>query len=215
MRHRALSAAVAVASCMHASPAAGDAPARRVELGASLGYGLPLGDAERGSRVSDTTFGDLLLAVDAGYRLTRRVGIAVHAHYGIAIPTLCATASDCEASLGSDVGLELVARFYPPRMGPFAPLVDVGMGYEWLTTRLVDSGAESSRSYSGPVFVAARLVAPVALGERWSLGPVLDGSYGTFTSFGLRTTAQSFSGDVPWRSPHAWLSFGIRAGVVF
>lgn len=215
MRCIAICAAVVLASVMHASPAAGDELGRRVEIGASLGYGLPFGDAERGSRVSDTTFGDVLLGVDAGYRLTRRVGVAVHAHYGIGVPTLCATASDCEASLGSDIGLELVARYHAPRIGPFAPQIDLGMGYEWLTTRLVDSGAQSARSYAGPVFVTARVTAPLGLGERWSVGPVLDGSYGTFTAFTLRTTAQSFSGDVPWRSPHVWLSLGVRAGLVF
>lgn len=215
MRRLVLSAVVAAASLLRAPPAAADELRRRVEIGASVGYGLPFGDAERGSRVSDTTFGDLLLGVDAGYRLTRRVGVAVHAHYGIGVPTLCATASDCEASLGSDVGLELVARFHAPRIGPFAPRVDLGMGYEWLTTRLVDGGAQSARSYAGPVFVTTRVEAPVDLGARWSIGPVLDASYGTFTSFTLRTTAQSFSGDVPWRSPHAWVSLGLRVGLVF
>jgi hypothetical protein len=200
---------------VHSRPAAGDALARRVEVGASLGYGAPVGNAERGSRVSDTTFGDVFFAADAGYRLTRIVGVAVRARYGLVIPTLCATASDCEASLGSDVALDLVARFHTPRIGPFQPLADVGLGYEWLTTRLVDSGAQSARSYGGPVLLVTRVAAPAALGDRWSFGPVLEASYGTFTSFELRTTARSFSGDVPWRTPHAWLSLGVRVGLTF
>jgi hypothetical protein len=135
--------------------------------------------------------------------------------YGVTIPTLCASASDCQASLGSDFALGAAARFHVPRVWLVSPFVDVGLGYEWLTTRLVDAGATSTRSYGGPVLADLQLAAPFTLGERWSLGPVLGASLGTFTHYDLRTNALSPSGDVPSRGVHAWLSLGARLGLSF
>jgi hypothetical protein len=199
-----------------ASPAAAaDSTPRPFEVGASIGYVAPLGYAERGSKVSDTSFGGVPLALEVAYRLTSRVGIVVHAQYALMVPTLCANASDCEASLGSDVDVDLAARFRGPKLGPFVPLFDLGLGYEWLTTRLVDANAQSTRGYAGPLLLVTRVALPLRLADRWTLGPVAGASLGTFTSFDLRTTAQALSGDVPWRAPHAWLSLGVRLGFAF
>jgi hypothetical protein len=203
-----------VALSLLASSAAAEEPRpRQLDLAASTGYAAPFGEAERGSRVSDTAFGAVPFAIDAGYRLTRYVGIAVRARYSVTIPTLCQSASDCEASLGSDTALNLSARLYLPRIGSVAPLADVGLGYEWLTTRLVDAGATSTRSYGGPVLLALQAAAPVSLGERWTLGPALDVWLGTFTRYDLETNARSPAGNVPVRAVHAWLSLGIRLGL--
>jgi hypothetical protein len=186
---------------------------RGIELAGALGYAAPLASAEKGSRVSDSAFGSPTFALDAGYRLTSFVGVALHAAYGVTIPTLCQNASGCEASLGSDFTLELAARLHVPRLGPFEPLVDVGLGYEWLTTRLVDAGVSSGRAYNGPVLLVTQIAAPLRLGERWTFGPVVGAAAGTFTRFGLQTPAQSLSGDVPQRAPHGWLTVGVRLGV--
>jgi hypothetical protein len=204
---------VLLAVALVASPvAAQEPPSRRIDLGASAGYAAPVGEAERGSRVSDTAFGSVPFGVDASYRMTPSVGVAAHARYAVTIPTLCQSASDCEASLGSDTALTLSARVYLPRIGRVVPLADVGFGYEWLWTRLVDAGAVSTRSYGGPVLLALRVAAPILLGERWTLGPVLDASLGTFTSYALGTNAASPAGDVAARAVHAWLSAAVRLG---
>jgi hypothetical protein len=192
--------------------AAEDSSPRRIQLAVSAGYAAPFGEAERGSRVSDTAFGGAPLALDAAYRVTSFVGIAVLGRYSVTIPTLCSSASDCEASLGSDAALAIAARFYVPRVWLISPLVDVGMGYEWLTTRLVDAGATSTRSYGGPVLLSVQLAAPFHLGERWTLGPALGATLGAFTGYELRTNAQSPAGNVPARAPHEWLSLGVRVG---
>jgi hypothetical protein len=212
MRVRGFPTLVAL-SLVASSASAEGPPPRRFELGASAGYAAPFGEAERGSRVSDTAFGAVPFAIDASYRVTPFVGVAARVRYGVTIPTLCQSASDCEASLGSDTGLSLTVRLHLPRIGRIAPLADVGLGYEWLTTRLVDAGASSTRSYGGPVLFALQLAAPVSLGERWTLGPALDASLGTFTGYDLVTNAQSPMGDVPVRALHAWLSLGVRLGL--
>jgi hypothetical protein len=164
--------------------------------------------------VSDTTFADVPIAFDAGYRLTRLLAIAAHVSYGVAVPTLCRSVSDCEASLGSDVALTIAGRIYLPQTGPFAALVDVGIGYEWLTTRLAEAGATSTRAYQGPVLFSMQITAPIRLGRRWTLGPFAGASFGTFTTYSLQTNARPLSGDVPARAVHGWLSLGLRVGLV-
>jgi hypothetical protein len=196
-----------------AIPAAAQAPPPRpFELAASLGCAAPVGSAERGSRVSDTTFAAVPFAFEVGYRLTRLLGVVAYGRYGVGIPTLCRSASDCESSLGSDVALEIAARLYVPHIGPVAGLVDAGVGYEWLATRLVDASGTSARAYRGPVLFSIRLAAPLRLGRSWTIGPVAGASLGTFTTYRLETNALSPSGDVPARAVHAWLSLSIRVG---
>jgi hypothetical protein len=176
------------------------------ELGAGLGYAAPVGSAERGARVSDTTFGQVPISFHGAYRILDRVGVVARLQYGVAIPTQCASASECQSSLGSDVVLSLGARFALPRV-----IADASVGYEWLTTKLVDGDATSTRAYHGPV-LAVEVVAPFALGKRWTLGPALGASVGTFTSYALETNALSPSGGVPDRAWHAWLSVAVRVG---
>jgi hypothetical protein len=175
-----------------------------------MGYAAPIGSAEQGSRIGDTAFGNVPFALEGAYRLTPAVGVSAHAQYGVAIPTLCESAADCEASLGSDVAAELGARFYIPHVGPLVPLVDIGLGYEWLTTRLVDAGAKSTRAYDGPLLFAVQVAAPLVLGKHWTLGPVFGASLGTFTRYSLETSAWTFSGAVSAHALHGWVSTAIR-----
>ena len=183
---------------------------RPLELAATLGYSVPIGDSERGGRVSDTTFGAVPLAIDVGYRFASRVGVAARLQYGIGVPTLCQTAGDCVSSLGSDVAAVLGARVYLPEHGPLAPRTEVGIGYEWLTTRRSDSGAHSIRAYNGPVLFWLEIAAPLRFGSHWSFGPAASMAVGTFTTRSLETNVASASGDVPERGVHAWISFGGR-----
>jgi hypothetical protein len=188
---------------------------RPFELAASIGYAAPLGDAELGGRLSDTTFGAVPVALDAAYRLAPRVGLAAHLQYGVGVPTLCHTASDCVSSLGSDTVAAIAARIYLPASRAIAPFADVGIGYEWLTTRLSDSGAHSTRAFSGPVLSWLGLVAPLRVAGHWSIGPVANLTLGTFTRDSLETNLGSNSGSVTARGIHAWASLSVRLAYTF
>ena len=199
-----------VVSLVPCSGMADEQPPQSIELAVTLGYAVPIGDSERGGRVSDTTFGVVPLAIDMGYRFVSRVGVAARVQYGIGVPTLCQTAGDCVSSLGTDVAAVLEARVYLPEPGPFAPRTEVGIGYEWLTTRRSDSGAHSKRAYSGPVPLWLEFVAPLRLAGHWLFGPAVGIAVGTFTARSLETNVASTSGDVPERGMHAWISLGGR-----
>jgi hypothetical protein len=208
-------AAAGASWLLPASAAADDPSSKRLEVGLSLAYAAPIGDAERGGRVRDTTFGATPIALDAAYRLLPRIGIAARLQYGVGIPTLCQTASDCESSLGGDSIVLLGARFHLPRLGPLAPVADAGVGYEWLTTRLSDSGALSTRAYNGPILFWTWIDAAFRLGDRWTLGPAVGMTVGTFTTYSLETGARAFSGNVPARAVHAWIFFGPRLSLAW
>lgn len=190
-------------------------PERRFGVGASVGFALPIGSAESGSRMSDMTYGVVPLDLDAVYRLTRYFGLGAWFRYGVLIPTLCATANDCEKSLGSDIALEIRARFFLPHLGPAHPEADAGIGYEWFASKLADRGVTSIREYHGPVLFSATVAAPFRLSSRWMLGPFVGASIGTFTNWSLAAPGIEEDASVRERSLHAWLSVGGRGSFVF
>ncbi len=207
---------LALASSLIATVArAGEPDARRIEIGASLGYDLPVGSSERGAHASDTTFGLVPLQIDAAYRWTDRIGVVLAGRYAFGIPRLCAGTGDCIASLGRDIVVSVRARFVLPRVGPVAPRVDAGIGYEWWTSRLADGGATSMRAYDGPLAFVGEMAAPFPVGARVNVGPVLGASVGSFTSYRVESGAVDVHGSVPARTLHAWLSLTVRVGMSF
>jgi hypothetical protein len=190
-------------------------PARLFDVGASLGYAIPLGSAETGSRVSDTTYGIVPVELDAVYRLTVGVGVGAWVRYGASIPTLCTTANDCESSIGRDIAVAARVRFFLPRLGPLRLIADAGVGYEWFASKLTDGGATSTRAYRGPLLFTGSVASPFHLSARWTLGPVVGATVGTFTNRSLESPAIDENAAVHGRSVHAWLSLGARLAMSF
>jgi hypothetical protein len=186
-----------------------------VEVGAAVAYAAPVGSAEAGSRIRDTAFGVGAIDGDVSYRFTRTLGAVVWGRYGGAIPTLCATASDCVASLGRDIELAARARVYLPTLLRFEPHADAGVGFEWFMTKLSDVGATSRRSFAGPIGLSLQVAMPWRISERWSIGPVADGSFGVFTTSSLDTPSFTRDRGTDGRAVHGWLSIAVRTAVRF
>jgi hypothetical protein len=186
-----------------------------VEIGASVAYAAPVGSAEAGSRLSDTAIGAATIEADASYRFTRALGAVVWGRYAAAIPTLCANTSDCTASLGREVAIAARARVFFPTFARFEPRADAGIGFEWLMTKLSDSGATSRRSFSGPLAFSLEIGAPWRLSETWSIGPVAAASLGVFTSSTLETPSFANDRGTDGRTIHGWMSIALRTAVRF
>jgi hypothetical protein len=183
-----------------------------VELGGSLGYAFPSGVLERGSRVRDVTFGAPLVSVDGAARVHPLLSLGAGLSYGIVIPTLCVTASDCTASTGHDFVTTLLARFHLGRWRAFEPSVDGALGYEWLGVGLSDEGVSSRRAYRG--FVAAfagdamlRVSPRVALGVRFELRG------GTFHRASLVAPGVDVSRPTDGDGLHFWPILAFRVAV--
>jgi len=185
-----------------------------VQLGAELGYSFPLGDLERGSKVRDVVHGIVPLGVEVGYRWNRRVSLVVEGAYAIGIPTLCATASDCTASLGHDIRLGVGGRFAFPRVGPVLPQVRATFGYEWFLSELTDNGVTSGRSYHGPILASVQAFGNFG-SENGGIGPFAAASAGIFSRRTLDTPAFTSTTAVDAAGLHVWCELGVRGAYSF
>ena len=208
MRYAFIPFAAAIAVSARTSTARGDAT--RVQTGASLGYAFPAGALERGSKVSDVTYGLTELRIDGAYRLSPAWLIGLAVGYGVAIPKLCATSSDCVSSLGHDVTLGALGRWRVGVWKTFEPSVDIELGYEWFKANSTDNGATSSRAYRG-WYASLAAFGAFRLSRRFILGPVLATTGGIFQNAAFEAPGVSTSHGTDGALPHLWLRLGVRA----
>jgi hypothetical protein len=184
--------------------------ASRVTVSAALGYAYPIGSTERGNDTRDVSFGLVPLSLTGAYDLGKSWSTQLRVNYAANIPTLCSSGSDCIASLGHDFGLQIgIGRVFP-QWRSFTAQLELYFGWEWLSTRLTDSGVTASRSWNGPsaaldVFVDLRSRGP------WSFGPAIGVSGGVFTHYELETPAGQTSGATTI-AMHAWPRITFRIG---
>ncbi len=211
---RVLSCAALVGFLIAGHAARGDvpsakAPRRAIVIGAELGYAFPLGALERGSELADVVHGLVPLGIEGGYHFTTRASLVAYAHYAKGIPTLCATASDCFASLGHDIAVGVGGRFLLPRVGPVGPEIRAVFGYEWFRSELSDHGVTSGRMYRGPLLTTVQAFGNVGSDER-AVGPFVAMSAGIFSHRSLETPAFETSSFVDRAALHLWLEVGLR-----
>lgn len=179
-----------------------------LQVGGHVGWAFPAGALERGSRTSDLTFGTPLFGFDVVQRVSPRIGLGAAFSYGVVIPTLCA-ASDCTSSLGRDVALTVVGRFAVAEWRKVEAGIDVGVGYEWLSTKLSDSGTTSRRTYRG---FAGQLDADLLLrvSAHVRLGPRLELRGGNFHRVSLDAPGIDASGPTEGTTFHLWPAIAFR-----
>ena len=187
---------------------------RRSQLGIDLGYAFPAGSAERGADLSDVTFGIIEGGIDGAYRVHDRWSVGVAAHYGVAIPTLCSSSSECKASLGHDIRVGALGRVVVGRWGSFEPDAEVELGYEWFASKLVDSDVTSERKYRG-VQATLRAHGGFALTRAVFLGPSLEIGTGIFGHTALDAPGIHEDRSTEGTDVHLWLGAGIRASTAW
>lgn len=207
--------ALVMAAVLVTLPARADEAPRKLEIGAAAGYALPIGSAERGSRLGDMTFGMVPLELAGSYRLSGALAIQLMGIYAPVVPKLCTGGSDCISSVGRTWVLSARAHILLPRFHTLVPYADLGVGYEWFKSNFADSGVASSRAYDGPILLSTELGAPFVLGKGWTLGPALGLSIGTYVHAHLDTPAFSNRQNVDNRTFHAWASLSARIGAAF
>jgi hypothetical protein len=190
--------------------AAGAAEPSRFDLGADLGYALPAGSLERGSDLSDLTYGSVGLGLDGAYRWHPLFAAGLVASYRAVIPKLCSSGGDCTSSLGHDASIGVLGRWYIGAWGVFVPDLDLRLGYEWLTAKHADAGASSSRSFRGFVLGVAGH-AQFTLSRTFTLGPFLELTSGSFGRASLDAPGVSQSRETDGTALHLWMALGIRA----
>jgi hypothetical protein len=193
-----------------ADPGAPESRLSRITVFGDLGYAYPIGTAERGTDTRDVSFGLIPLSVRGVYDLAGDWNASARLRYALGIPTLCASGPDCESSLGRDVAVSIGVGRALRRWRGFTAHVGLEIGWEWLTTRLSDSGVTASRGWNGPIATLEIFLDLKSRGP-WSLGPALGVDAGFFSHFDLETPAGQAGGSTD-AAIHAWPTISFRVG---
>ncbi len=224
-----------------ASPvsAADGPPAPRDSSGFHLalrtGFGLPIGRyADVRSLASfrdddvnalgDDTHGVIPLWLDVGYWLDPHFLLGAYFMYGVVLPKTasatdplgggCPEGLDCFAS-GVRLGVQAQYRFAPGR--PLSPWLGVGLGYEWISSRiegeLFTAPFEASTTHSGPDLLQLQGGVDFRLAELLAVGPFVAVSAMQYTSCSLTLSGSQSECELEESSWHGWLVFGVRGSL--
>lgn len=203
------------------------------ELGARVGYGLPLGKADDNSDLSDGIKGMIPLQLDLGYRVTPAFSIGGYVMYGIGfagddISKACDAAegqpgvsASCTAH---DIRLGIQAQYHFLPRKRLDPWVGAGLGYEWLTVGadVSGGGAEADVSTTGKGFEFINLQAGLdyKVSPALALGPFLSFSFGQYSDSSSSCSGNACMGfdstsqEIEDKAAHQWLLLGIRGTFV-
>jgi hypothetical protein len=210
-----------------------------LELGARLGYGLPMG-TEAGATtfsdglggtttipaaaLSDEVSGKLPLAIDAGYAVFPNVVLGASFEYAPAFTKTgqfgCAPSFDCSAH-GITIGLHVQYRFSPGQK--IDPWLGVGGGYEFAfwhysgsftdtgTTPNTVTNLSGDYDEKGPEYLLLQGGIDFRVTPGLYIGPFANVSVGSYTSYSSSGPNQpGSSGDLPSTGIHEWLTIGVK-----
>ena len=203
---------IAVVTALFAAGSARAGPESGFSLGARLGYGIPIGDADGGdplggvpaAKMTDLVSGQIPIQLDATYRFDRNWQFGLYFQYGIAFAsdTFCPAGVSCSAS-NVRFGAEAMYTFASEG---FSPWLGVGIGYEWLNLTAEALGTSVDFQVSGFEYLNLQL------GGDWKLSPTF--KVGPFVSFSLASydslSVAGLSGDIANTTTHEWLQFGLK-----
>jgi hypothetical protein len=175
-------------------------------IGARLGYALPMGDGDGSAKMSDIATGQVTPQLDVDY-VTNQLSVGGYFSYGFgdvagATKDLCTlTGTSCSTN-SLRIGAQLAWRFDPqPPGGVAGPWFGVGLGYESLTV----SGA-NDLTISGTEFLILQG------GHDWPVSP--NAALGVYASFSLGQysdiSGSGMSGTIADKKMHEWFTFGVR-----
>ena len=227
-----LAAALLVPSPARAQEAsATGSQAPRVHLALRTGFGVPLGkyaDVRNAGFVdsdvnalSDDIHGAIPLWLDAGYRLSPHLMLGGYFVFGVVLPKVapaaaplsggCPEGVDCSAT-GVRFGVQAQYAFSP---GQFLdPWVGLGLGYEWISTRLegvlFSNPIEASSSHSGPELLHVQGGVDLRLSPSFAVGPFASLSGMQYTTCTTELSGEEVDCEIEDGAWHGWLVFGVR-----
>lgn len=181
-------------------------------LGARLGYGIPLGDADGGdpiggippAKMTDLVDGQIPIQLDATYRFNPNWQLGLYFQYGIALVAnnFCPTGASCS---GSNVRFGGEVIYTVPSPG-FSPWFGVGLGFEWQNLSASAGGVTVDFQVSGFEFLILQLGGDWQVSPGFKMGPFLSFSFGSYDSIKVG----GLSGDVANTTTHEWLQLGLK-----
>lgn len=229
--------AIAVSLAAAALPAQAQTSAREtgVTLGARLGYGIPLGDAEKSLPLSKYASGSVPLVLEAGYRFTPQLSAGAYFQYAFAMagssicdaipPAVRTSGSYCSSSSSGYVlryGVQGAFRFPMHGMTPWAGLGVGGESAKMNTTAHIPALPGVYNAFNGDVALrrSTGVIGEVSLsgGVEWpvgsglSIGPFATVTFASYTDASFSPNPWGLSGGIPSSDQtwHEWLVLGVK-----
>ena len=196
------STTTAAATTTAAPAAGGGGGGTGVELGLRVGYGLPLGDAQKNVKMSDAGIkGKIPIRIDAGYRVTPNIMVGIYFAYGIGMADkdkLCG-GGDCSIHT-LDFGIQAAYHIMPAES--MDPWVGIGFGLE----KVGESLGGASATVNGLTFAEIQAGLDFKSGNNIMFGPFLGFALGQYSS----VSSDAGSADIQDKGMHEWLTIGVR-----
>ncbi len=169
------------------------------------GYGVPIGDAVAGAKLSDSVGGHFPLWLDLGWRFDERLALGLFGQYGFGAGMACAAGASCTSSV-IRVGAEVLWRFLPD--ATFCPWAGAGVGWELSRTRSTASGLETRSTFQGIELAGLQGGGDWRVAPRLAVGPWVALSLARYGSLET-TTPLGSQPDVSGKALHLWLELGL------
>lgn len=175
-------------------------------FGLRLGFGFPVGESTKGTKLGHGIIGQIPIWVDLGWQFNPHFMLGAYFSYGFVLldsdsRDACDQRKvDCSAS-DMRLGIQAQYSFAPQR--PVDPWLGIGLGYEWARSK-AGTATSTLRGWEIPLLQGGIDFGGDSGGS--SFGPFVAYTFGTFT----RYSTENDSGDIPDTASHSWLFLGIR-----
>ena len=187
---------------------AGSAAAEGLELGARLGYGIPMGDSVKDAKMSDGVKSQIPIWIDAGYRIDDSLMAGLYFSYGLVqlADDACPDGVDCSAS---DIRVGLQGQYHLMPGEGFDPWLGLLVGYEMAKSKFEAGGVSGSGGMNGLEFgIQGGGDFPVS--EGLTVGPFLSFTMGQYSSMSADPEPAGFESSIEDKAMHQWLILGVR-----
>ncbi|MEZ4225867.1 MAG: hypothetical protein R3B13_33275 [Polyangiaceae bacterium] len=180
----------------------------KIKIGLRLGYGLPLGDAIKDSKMSDGVSGMIPIWLDLGYMVTPNIMVGLYAQYGIVMlasdrKDACDAAKvDCSAA---DIRFGLQGQYHLSPGESLDPWFGLGIGYEMLNSKAGDA----STGLAGFEFANIQAGANFKVADAIGVGPFVSFSLGQYSSASADPEPPGFDSSIKDKAMHQWLVLGV------
>jgi len=190
------------------------------QIGARLGYALPMGSIAKDSNLQGFTdsskyaSGLVPIWLDAGYRITPNWYVGAYFQFAFMSTSgdFCkrlAGNNQCSSS-GTNIRFGATARYSFKPQAKINPWVGVSTGYETQSMSITIGNQSGDASMKGFEFVGLHLGADVRVARDVTVGPMINASFGQYSSYSWSLPTFSGSGDYNNTALHQWVFLGIR-----
>jgi hypothetical protein len=187
----------------------------RFELGARLGFGLPLGSAASGTDFNTFISNMVPIWVDAGVAIDDNWYVGAYFQYGVgSIPGMFASACSSpgltctvfDGRIGGNVQLRT-------HTGRDQVWVGLGTGYEWYGIDFSAGAPAANLRLSGWEFVNIQAGYDYLAKPTVGVGPFVSLTVAQFKDLSTSGTGMDINQSIPSQALHEWFVFGVR-GIV-